>query len=140
STSPLALGGSMQDSATVTGIVSGFNPANQIGSELCRGGNCVTGVSSAGGGGGAETFASPTQLSATKGPLGANSYAFNATIAGDANYDPATATAACEPFTVNKGTLAISTTLQSTSPLSLGGSMQDSATVTGIVSGFNPAN
>src|SRR6185369_17705645 len=63
---------------------------------------------------------------------------FRASIAGDDNYNPTTATSECEPFTVNKGTLAISTTLKFASPLSLGSTAQDSATVTGMVSGFDP--
>jgi len=84
-----------------------------------------------------------------KGPLGAGSYGFKASIAGDVNYNGDTS--ACEPLTVNKADLTITTAIhnvtlddhttdiQGTS-VPLGTSVDDQATVTGIVAGFPPAN
>ncbi len=136
-TSPLAINSSAQDSATVTGIVNGVNPTNQVTFNFFTNGTCAsTGAPS---GGGAVTFAVPTVNSNSQGPLGPGSYSFNATITGDSNYNPATVTSSCEPFTVSKGTTITSTTLKnvagnSTIPngshLPLGSSVYDTTSVT----------
>jgi uncharacterized repeat protein (TIGR01451 family) len=73
--------------------------------------------------------------------LGAGSYAFQASWLGDNNYTGATST--CEPFTVDKAQLTVTTALhnadhvdKTNNNVPLGSIMHDTATVTGGVGGF----
>src|SRR5205823_3407725 len=74
--------------------------------------------------------------------LGAGSYNFQASVAGDDNYFGATSS--CEPLTIDKAQLSISTTVHDGSHaviannahVSLGTTAHDNATVAGAVSGF----
>ena len=73
--------------------------------------------------------------------MAAGDYNFMAVVAGDANYTGATSD--CEPFTVDKASLDISTTVHNddgdvplVGNLPLNGGAHDSASVTGKVNGF----
>src|SRR5262249_60880937 len=75
--------------------------------------------------------------SSTEGPLGAGSDTFQASIAADANY--VASTSSPEPFTIDQGTLTVTTTLHNatggaTIPLNshqaLGTSAYDTASIT----------
>src|SRR5437867_9256575 len=68
--------------------------------------------------------------------LPAGSYSFRAYWPGDSNYNSATAT--CEPLTVNKATASLGTTIVPASPVALGTSVHDTASFSGLTSGFNP--
>ena len=129
-----ALGATPHDSATVTGGVSPFaTPAvSFLFGTSCPGGSSIATAGSPDGG-----F---TASSVNTSPLGAGSYKFQASVAGDSNY--LGATSACEPLTVDKTQLAITTTIQGGTVLdnghyALGSKPNDSATVTGGVTGFD---
>lgn len=126
SAGPLTLGGTQQDSATVTGIISGFDPTGSVSFLLFTGGSgdCASGTSVSGGGGGAVTFAAPKVYSDTTGALGAGQYAYNATLANstspaDPNYTYPGSPSACEPFKVSQGTSTLATTLKDASNVTI---------------------
>jgi hypothetical protein len=104
--STIALGSSVHDSATVTG----FGPTGNVTFTFFRGGDCTTGTAE-----GAGTVAlvaatattSTAHPSDTKATLTAGNYAFRAQYAGDGSNIGSTS--ACEPFSVGKGTLNLST-------------------------------
>ncbi len=129
-TGALPLGASVYDTVSFSGAVAGFTPTV---SDACYTFTSPSGAASAGSG--AE--------STTEGPLGAGSYQFNASYAGDANYNVATASA--EPLTINKGTITVTTTIYNagnntvvTGPLPLGASVYDTVSFSGAVAGFTP--
>src|SRR5437867_5915168 len=66
--------------------------------------------------------------------LPAGSYSFRAYWPGDSNYN--SATAACEPLTVNKATASLGTTIVPASPVALGTVVHDTASFSGLTSGF----
>ena len=130
-TGALPLGSSVYDTASFTGAVAGFTPD-------------ITQVS--------YTFTSPSGTAAagsgaqstTEGPLGAGSYKFDASFAGDANYN--LAVSGDEPLSINKATITLNTTIYNaadnsvvTGALPLGSSVYDTASFTGGVAGFTPA-
>ena len=78
----------------------------------------------------------------TRGPLTAGSYSFQAVYSGDTNFP--SLTSACEPFTVEPGTSSVATqvnlagtTTPIPSPVDLGSSVYDTATITHS-DGFTP--
>src|SRR5262249_47797039 len=91
--SHVALGTSAYDTRTVKRRVGGYTTDARQLSLSCNG--------AAAGSGRAQ--------SVTEGRLGAGDYPFAAAFAGDANYNAATS--ADEPFTVDKGTLTVNTTM-----------------------------
>src|SRR5206468_2282381 len=66
--------------------------------------------------------------------LPAGSYSFQASWPGDSNYNSATAT--CEPLTVNKGSPTLSTVIVPASPVALGSTVHDTASFSSLTSGF----
>src|SRR5262249_46448151 len=80
--------------------------------------------------------------SVASGPLGAGSFAYNATVASDSNYIGATS--ADEPFVVDKKQLTVTTTVHradhtvipNNGHVPLGTNTHDNATVMGAVAGF----
>ena len=135
-TTSVALGSVMHDVATVTGEVSGFTRAPTT-FTFSANGTCAAGssIANAGSDGGGEK-------SADTSPLGAGSYSFLASVASDANYDVVDDTG-CEPFTVNKANVTISTNVHNAlhanitnNSVVVGSSVHDTATVGGAVTGF----
>ncbi|HXY26956.1 MAG TPA: Ig-like domain repeat protein [Acidimicrobiales bacterium] len=88
--------------ATVTGGLG--TPTGTVTFTLYSGSTTCTGSSAAYG---SPALASGIAQSTNAGPLGANSYSFQASYSGDGTY--ATATSPCESFTVGKGTPKITT-------------------------------
>ncbi len=130
-TGALPLGSSVYDTASFTGAVAGFTPAI---SQVSYTFTSPTGTAGAGSGG----------QSTTEGPLGAGSYKFDASFAGDANYN--LAVSGDEPLSINKATITLNTTIYNaannsvvTGALPLGSSVYDTASFTGAVAGFTPA-
>src|SRR5437867_420911 len=68
--------------------------------------------------------------------LPAGSYSFQASWPGNSNYNGATAT--CEPLTVSKGTATLSTAIAPSDTVALGNTVHDTASFSGLTSGFNP--
>ncbi len=136
------LGSVLHDTATVTGGVGGFTVptptftlTTNYNGDTCDQGDAVAND-------GTESGATKSADSAT---LGAGTYAYRASVAGNDNYIGDDSD--CEPFTVNQGTLILSTTVHTDNPdealvgnASLGASLHDSASVGGINADFAPAN
>ena len=75
---------------------------------------------------------------------GAGSYKFDASFAGDANYN--VALSGDEPLTISKGTVTLNTTIHNaaggaaiTGPVSVGISVYDTASFSGATAGFTPS-
>ena len=130
-TGALPLGSSVYDTASFTGAIAGFTPAiSQVSYTF------TSPSGTAGAGSGAQ--------STTEGPLGAGSYKFDASFAGDANYN--LAVSGDEPLSINKATITLNTTIYNaannsvvTGALPLGSSVYDTASFTGAIAGFTPA-
>jgi hypothetical protein len=126
--SPITVGSSASDSATLTG---GFNAGGTVTYEYWNATGCTGSI-----------HTSPTPVTVTNGVIpnslsvkftAAGLYSWNATYNGDPNNNPAKS--ACEPLTVNKATPTITTTLFP--PIIVVNNLaSDSATLSG---GFNPA-
>src|SRR3989475_1421 len=121
----IPVGSSVSDSATMTG---GYQPGGIVTYVFFVGSSC-TGTST--------TVGAPVTV--TKGALpgapsqgfnNAGSYSWNAAYNGDANNNAITSP--CESLTVKKASPVISTAL-STNPITVGGSVSDSAAMTGGV-------
>ncbi|HLO30005.1 MAG TPA: Ig-like domain repeat protein, partial [Anaerolineales bacterium] len=135
----VALGTTVHDSATVSG--SGFGtPTGSVtftfytASDQCTDDSVAAGTVTLD----ASGVAHPSDAF---GPLAAGSYSFQATYSGDSNYEGSTSP--CEPLTVNKAQLTITTTVHdvdhndiTNQSVSLGTSAHDNASVSGAVSGF----
>ncbi len=133
----VALGSITHDTATVTGGVGGFTvPTPTFTLTSAYTGTCAAGAAVANNG----TEGSAAK-SADSAALGAGAYAYRGAVAGDSNY--LGATSVCEPFTVNKAQLGISTDIHNAAhaiviSAPLGSVVHDTATVTGSVGGFTP--
>lgn len=131
------LGSVMHDTATVTGGVNGFPlPAVSFTLTGSYTDSCANGAAVANDG--TENGA---VKSANSTALGAGSYAYRAVVASDDNYIGSTSV--CEPFTVNKAQLNISTIAHDAThhditnhSVALGAVTHDTATVSGGVAGF----
>jgi len=135
-TTSVALGSVMHDFATVTGEVAGFARAATT-FTFATNGTCTNGVSIANAG-----TDGTGEKSADTSPLGAGSYSFRASVASDANYDVVDDTG-CEPFTVNKANVTISTNVHdalhnniTNNSVTVGSFVHDNATLGGAVVGF----
>ena len=135
-TTSVALGSVMHDFATVTGEVAGFTRAPTT-FTFATNGTCTDGVSIANAGADGTG-----EKSAETSPLGAGSYSFRAAVASDANYDVVDDTG-CEPFTVRKADVTISTNVHNAlhaditnSAVVVGSFVHDNATLGGAVAGF----
>jgi uncharacterized repeat protein (TIGR01451 family) len=116
---------SVYDTATVLGPGAPVTPTGTVTYTFFANGTC-SGTGTAAGSGALASGVPPN--STTQGPLNAGSYSFRAAYSGDANNAPLTST--CENFTVAQATPTIATSL-SLSSVALGGSVSDSATLTG---------
>src|SRR2546428_9350 len=125
----VALGTTVHDKATISGQVSGFTIGGTVTYTYFSTASACTGSSST------ETVSVGSE-SGNHGPLAAGAYSFKATYNGDANY--VGSTAACEPLTVNKGPPPLSTAIAPASPVALGTAVHDTATFSGLTSGFSP--
>ncbi len=122
-----ALGTSVYDTASFSGATAGFTPTiADVSYEF--------GASPAGSG----------AQSSTTGALGAGSYSYSVTFAGDSNYNAIT-TPVVENLTVNKGTLTLSTAIYNAATnaaisgsQALGTSVYDTASFSGATAGFTP--
>jgi len=132
----VALGTIVHDNATLTGGSTSPTPTGDITYSFYNDEDCLDDPVST------QTVSLGTESSATSA-LAAGSYGYVASYSGDANNNAATGV--CEPFTVNKIPLEISTTIKNAAdnqPITddsvpLGNSVYDNATVTGAVQGFN---
>ena len=130
----VALGTSVYDTTTFSGVTTGFTPtASDVSYQF----NSVA--------------AGSGLQSNTSGVLGAGSYGYAVTFAGDSNYNAIT-TAVNEPLQIDKGTLTLSTTIYNATtnaapPLTgtggaadaaLGTSVYDTTTFSGVTTGFTP--
>ncbi|MFN8486751.1 MAG: Ig-like domain-containing protein [Caldilineaceae bacterium] len=133
----VALGSVVHDSAAVSG--SGATPTGSVSFTFFNTIDCS----------GSGTLAGTVNLvngvadpSVSEGPLAAGSYSFKATYSGDSNYNGSTG--ACEPLTVDKAQLTISTQIHNASHGNVGGDthvalgsvVHDTASVGGAVTGF----
>ena len=138
-----ALGAVLHDTAQVGGAVNGIASTGAVTFKLFPNGLCTQGTGSTiGTNGTAESNGDPRSVDTSA--LGAGSWAFQATVAGDTNYIGETS--ACEPFTVNPANLTLGTTIHGsdhgvvTTSLPLGSVVHDTAQLGGTVNGFTPAH
>src|SRR5207244_1814610 len=138
----IALGGSVYDSATVSSANASFKPTGTVTFTFYGSLDCSTGSAAAGTAPVtvATGVASP---SSTEGPLAAGSYSFKASYGGDTNFN--SSVGACEPLTVNKAQLAVSTVVHDAThadvtgkSVGLGSTAHDDAHVAGAVGRCSP--
>jgi hypothetical protein len=91
---------SVRDTATASGLVDGFTPANNVTFSYFTNGTCANTGAAAGS---VALVGNLADGSATESITAAGSYSFLASIASDANYNGASAT--CESFTVTTVTI-----------------------------------
>ncbi len=134
----IALGSITHDTATVSGAVSGFTVPTDVSFTLTSSytDSCDNGAAVANNG----TEGSAAK-SADSAALGAGSYAYRASIAGNDNYIGADSS--CEPFSVNKAQLLVTTDIhdanhQVVTTVPSGSVVHDTANVAGVVNGFTP--
>jgi hypothetical protein len=146
------LGSTIHDLATVTG----FNPTGTVTFNFFTNGDC-TGTPSAAGTVPLVAVNSTTSVahpSDSRGPLAAGTYAFQATYNGDSQNSDSTSP--CEPFTVSKGDLTITThihlsdgadphnttnydaNVNATASVPINSTVHDVAFASGAVTGINP--
>jgi hypothetical protein len=140
----LSLGQGAHDSATVTGGVTGFTLPSVTFWFFDKGVACTDG--STAGGTQLNTLAPDgttgiAHPSTSETALAAGTYNFMAVVAGNDNY--LGATSVCEPFTVDKAQLTVTTNVHDAAhnditnhSVALGSVIHDTATVTGAVDGF----
>ena len=124
SSNPIAVGGSATDSASLAGATAnagGTVTYSFFTGSACAGTGTVVGSP-------VTVTAGVVPNSASQSFTSAGSFSWRAIYSGDANNNGATS--ACEPLTVNKASPTIATTLSS-NPISAGGSVSDSATLSG---------
>ncbi len=135
----VSLGSTVHDKATLSGLVTGFDPSANVSFTFYPTNDCTgqAGIAA----GSVAVVSGIAHPSDSQGPLGAGSYSFKATYPGDNNYNSAEAT--CEPLTVNKATPAVATELHNSDESVIAteastSTVHDKATVTGGVAGFVP--
>jgi uncharacterized repeat protein (TIGR01451 family) len=137
----LDLGSKVYDTTSVSGAVDGFAPTGTIQYRFFQSGDCTGDSTSAGD---SVALGDPSN---TEGPLGAGSYSFDARYVAGANDNyPTSDWSACEPLTINQGSLTASTTIKNAADdstvdgtLPLGSSVYDTTQLSGGVEGFDPA-
>jgi len=133
----VALGSVVHDTATVTGGVSGFPVPTTVNFTLT--GNYTDSCSNGSAVGNDGIELSGAYKSADTSALGAGNYAFRATVVGNDNY--LGSNSACEPFSVNKAQLSVTTNIhdanhQVVTSIATGSVVHDTASLAGAVSGF----
>ena len=140
--SSVALGSVVHDTAKLSGVVAGYTPA-AITFAFYSQADCA-GSPTAVANTGADQGDATAVRSAASAALGAGSYSYKASVAGDANYlgDDSD----CENFTVNKAQLTATTKVHDAShtditngSVALGSIVHDTAKLSGIVAGKTPA-
>jgi hypothetical protein len=128
--STITLGGSVNDTVTVTGV-PGITPTGTVYFNVSTdGSNWNTYDTETLDGTGKATSAGYT-------PLAAGTYYFRANYSGDSNYLTNHSVNDSEPLTVNQASPSVMTQLNQSSPITLGGSVNDTVTVTGVL-GITP--
>jgi hypothetical protein len=136
------LGTSVHDTATVGDQVGTFDLTGKLTYHFYKGLDCNK-DNEVGTGEEVNVSADGTaDASSSHGPLGAGDYSFNASYAGNGNYN-ASELSKCEPLTVDKGTLSIVTKIHDVNHnvvtfVPVNGIVHDTAHVTGQVTGFAP--
>ncbi len=131
SATSITLGGSITDTVTVTGLLSPFPmPTGTVQFEVSSNGGATWTLFST-----KSLDANGQATSDSYTPLSAGSYLFRALYLGDSNYNPAQSGDFAEPLTVGPASPAVSTLL-SESVITLGGSITDMVTVTGLGGSF----
>ena len=133
----ITLGGSFQDSATLSGLVAGIAPSGTMTFTVYKGNDCTVSPAF-----GPVTVAvsSATTLSPTFTPTSTGTYRVVASYSGDSNYGAAGPTACLDPaedVLVNPKAVTLTTNVNPDT-ITLGGSFQDSATLSGLVTGTPP--
>src|SRR3989475_193729 len=131
SQNPITVGGSVFDSAT---IASGFQAGGFVNYDLFTGSTCngaLTVLPAV------TVINGQVQNSVSQVFNSAGSYSWNAVYSGDTNNNAATST--CEPLTVNPTSGVAIFTVLSSSTITVGGSVSDSASLTGVASGAGGA-
>jgi len=131
-TSPIPLGSTVHDDATVSSSSSGPTITGTVTYNFWTNRGC-TGTPAS------SNTVSVGSESPSKGPLATGSYSFNATYSGDTNYNPSFS--ACEPFEVEKAATSIVTEVHNATHdvvtvVLQGTAVHDNATVSGQVDGF----
>jgi hypothetical protein len=131
-----SLGSKVHDSVTFTGTTGISMTDGATVTYHFYSGECGDNSSEVGTG---ETVAAGTNSSSTAA-LAAGSYHYVVSYSGNERYNPITASD-CEPLTINKAQLAISTTIHNANHTAVtsvfsGSVVHDTATVTGQVAGF----
>ncbi len=131
SATTITLGGSVTDMVTVTGLASPFPmPTGTVEFQVSSDGGATWTLFST------KTLdANGQATSDSYTPLAAGNYLFRAVYSGDSNYNGAQSGDNAEPLAVAKFTPTVTTTLSATS-ITLGGSVTDTAVVTGLPSPF----
>ena len=136
-TSPVALGATVRDTATVAGAPTAFTPTGTVTYQF------FTTIDGTGTPTNEVATLNPDGSvpdSALRGPLAAGAYSFIAVYSGDSNY--VGSASPVEPLTVQQGTSTAATVIVDanrvpiTSPVPLGTSVHDTATISGQVSGL----
>jgi hypothetical protein len=127
----VALGSVVHDTATVSGVNPAF-PITLVVSFTLNGGAVANDASADG---------TATARSVDSDPLGAGSYTYAASVAGDSNYEGGVS--GDEPLTVDKGTLNIDTLIHDSNDNTVTfvpvlGVVHDTAQLTGATTGFDP--
>jgi len=128
----VALGSTVHDTATITGQVAGFTAPGANDVAFTRDGFAVL----------SDNGNVDAIRSVESAPLAAGSYTYKASVAGNDNY--LAATSGDEPLTVDKAQLGITTTIHNAAhgavtSVSPGSIVHDTATLSGVVAGFDPA-
>jgi hypothetical protein len=143
----IALGSSVHDLATVTGLA----PTGNVTFTFYRGGDCTTGTLEAAGTvalAAVDATTSVAHPSDSKATLTAGSYAFRATYAGDGSNIGSSSD--CEPFSVSKGNLTVATRIHlgtdhttnydrnanASASVAVNSTVHDVAVISGAVSGI----
>jgi PKD repeat protein len=125
SANPITVGGSVTDSAALS---SSFQAGGTVTYLFFTGPTCTGTGTQVGDPVAVTNGAIPTSTSQTFNTAG--NFSWNAVYSGDSNNDGSAST--CEPLTVNPTSGVIVTTTLSTNNITFGGSVSDSATLTGV--------
>jgi hypothetical protein len=125
SATSITVGGSVTDTATVTGVQGGPTPTGQVQFQVSTDGGATFTTF-----GGLITLSSGSATSPSYTPASPGTYYFQAVYSGDTNYTGNYSDNTSEPLTVNKANSDVVTQL-SASSITIGGSVTDTATVSG---------
>jgi hypothetical protein len=140
--SPITLGGSDSDSATVSGNAAGGSPSGTVSFYECGPGvsDCTSMAHQVGSAVSVTAGSGDTATATSAGftPTSTGTWCFAAVYSGDSNYSSSSDESSDECFTVGAAASSTASTPAS-SPITLGGSDSDSATVSGNAAGGSPS-